>query len=172
MPRFRIRTLMIAVAIVALAIAAIGPGVAGYRRWAYHRADAVRYAKLEAQELLNQAKERAASNDREAIRADLEKAGEFRGKSREEQEAIIERVAEFHRRQADQSLAAVRNGQSADGTVRQRRSGRSTRSRQMCLGVRHPPSPPSSVRLRRVGSEGEAGVLRTAREYFARMRLS
>src|SRR4051794_36899225 len=109
MPRFRVRTLMIAVAVVALLLAAIGPGRQWYRRWSYHRAQAAAFARLESKELLNADRERAASADREAIRADLIKLRDFVAKDSEGREWVIDRVAESHKFQAEQALGAARS---------------------------------------------------------------
>jgi hypothetical protein len=109
MPRFRVRTQMIAVAVVALLLAAIGPGRQVYRRWSYHRAQAATFARLESKELQNAEQERTASADREAIRADLIKLRDFVAKDSEGRERVIDRVAESHKFQAEQALGAARS---------------------------------------------------------------
>jgi Tfp pilus assembly protein PilE len=108
MPRFRIRTLMIVVAVVALLLAAIGPCRQWYRRWSFHRAEAVRFAKLEAQERLNTERERAFSADRGAIRARSMTMPHFAASPPGEREKFIDRVVEFHEQTAEQSQAAAR----------------------------------------------------------------
>jgi hypothetical protein len=108
MPRFRVRTLMIAVAVVAIIMAAIGPASQWYRRWSYHRSEAARFARLEAKERSNHARENQAA-DREAVRQGLMASLEFTNRPADEQERIVDHVVEFHRRSAAQSLAAARS---------------------------------------------------------------
>lgn len=109
MPRFRVRTLMIAVAVVALLIAAIGPGRQWYRRWKHHRAQAAIYARLEGSARTDHAKEGGAAADREAIRRGLMQKPDFAARVSDEQERIIDNVVGFHKHRAEQSLAAARS---------------------------------------------------------------
>lgn len=108
MPRFRVRTLMIAVAVVALMIAAIGPAKQWYRRWSYHRSEAARFARFEAKERSNHTRENQAA-DREAVRRGLMASPEFAKRPTDQQERIVNSVVEFHRHNAAQSLAAARS---------------------------------------------------------------
>ena len=109
MPRFRVRTLMIAVAVVALFLGSIGPGRRWYRRWSYHHAQAVMYARAEATELRNNARERRAAADKAAIRTGLMKTPDFAARGADEQERLIANVVAFHQQQAVQSRAAARS---------------------------------------------------------------
>jgi hypothetical protein len=103
--RFRVRTLMIAVGVAALLLASIGPARSWYRRWTYHRAQATIYARLEGTERGNYARESRTSADREAIRRGLMATRDFAEKSPQD----VDRVVEYHRQQAAQSLAAARS---------------------------------------------------------------
>jgi hypothetical protein len=109
MPRFRVRTLMIAVAVVAILLAAIGPGRQWYRRWSYHRSEGARFARLEAAERSTHARENQAAADREAVRQGLRNSPEFANRATDEQERIVDNVVEFHRHNAAQSLGAARS---------------------------------------------------------------
>jgi hypothetical protein len=95
MPRFRVRTLMIAVAVVAIMMAAIRPARQWYRRWSYHRAEAARFAQFEAKERSNYTKEDQAA-DREAVRQGLMASLKFANRPTDEQERIVDNVVEFH----------------------------------------------------------------------------
>jgi hypothetical protein len=108
MPRIRVRTLMIVVAVVALLLAAIEPCRRWHRRWSFHRAEAATFARMEAQERRNAERERAASIDREAIRAGLMKDPGFVARPPAEREKVVDGVAGFHEQRAEQSLAAAR----------------------------------------------------------------
>jgi hypothetical protein len=107
MARFRVRTLMIAAAFPALLLASIGPGRQWYRRWSYHRSQAAVFARLEGTERRNVARSRQSATDRGAIRSWLIDTQGFAGKSPQEVDRAIDRAAETHRQQADQSLAAA-----------------------------------------------------------------
>lgn len=108
MPRFRVRTLMIAVAVVALLITAIGPVKHCYRRWTFHRAQAALYARFEAKERTNHARESRRSADREAIRRGLVRSPDFVAQGAERQEKMVDNGVAYHRQYAAQSLAAAR----------------------------------------------------------------
>jgi hypothetical protein len=109
LPRFRVRTLMITVAVVALLLAAIGPGRQWYRRWSYYRSESAMFARLEGTARMDHARESQASADREAIRLGLMKSPEFAAMSTDERERIIDNVVASHRQQAEQALAAARS---------------------------------------------------------------
>ncbi len=108
MPRFRVRTLMFAVGVVALILGSIRPGRQWYRRWSYHRSEAAIFARFERTERLNHARELQAAADRGKIRAGLMKTPEFVARGANEQERIIKNIIAFHRQQAGMSLAAAR----------------------------------------------------------------
>lgn len=109
MPRVHVRTLMIAVGVVALVLGSIGPGRRSYRRWTYHRAQAALYARLEATERTNHARESRAAADRESIRRALILDSRLAGKGPQEVDRAVDRTIAHHRRQADQALAAARS---------------------------------------------------------------
>jgi hypothetical protein len=109
LPRFRLRTLMIAVAVVAITLASIAPGRQWYRRWSYHRAEAARFAMMEARERTSHARELQAAADREAVRQGLLTSPGFANRPTDEQERIVDNVVESHRRFAAQCLAAARS---------------------------------------------------------------
>ena len=108
MLRFRVRTLMIAVAIVALLLAAIGPGRQWYRRWSYHRAEAKRFAKFEAKERQNYEQERQRSENPEGIKSWLVNTQGFAGKSPQEIDRAVGQTVEYHKERAAQSLSAAK----------------------------------------------------------------
>jgi hypothetical protein len=109
MPRFHVRTLMIAVGVVALLLGSIEPGQRWYRRWTFYRDQAAVYSRLEGTERRNYARESRASADREAIRRGLMTTQGFAVKSPEEIDRAVDRTVAFHRQQAAQSLAAARD---------------------------------------------------------------
>ncbi len=109
MPRFRVRTLMIAVGVVALLIFSIRIGRQWFHRWSYFHAQAVRLAKFEAKEQANYETERKLASDRAAIRTGLMQTKDFQGLSASEQDRTIDNHVQFHRQIADQSLAASKN---------------------------------------------------------------
>ena len=67
--RFRVRTLMVIVALAALLMGSVGPGRRWYRRWSYHRSQATLFARLEGKERLESRRGCRAGSDREAISA-------------------------------------------------------------------------------------------------------
>jgi hypothetical protein len=107
MPRFRVRTLMVAVGVVALLLGSMGPVGRCYRRWSYHRSEAAMLGRLERAERLNHAREIQAASDRGKIRASLMNDREFTARDAGEQERIIDNAIEYHRHQARMSLAAA-----------------------------------------------------------------
>jgi hypothetical protein len=107
MPRFRVRTLMLGVGVVALFLGSIGPVRRCYRCWSYHRSEAAMLGRLERTERLNHTREIQAAADRGKIRASLMKTSDFTARGASEQERIIDNAVEFHRRQAGMSLAAA-----------------------------------------------------------------
>lgn len=96
--RVRVRTLMIAVALTALGIGSVGPGRQWYRRVSHYRAQAAVYARLEQSERLRGETELKAAADRAAIRAWLMNTPGFAGRSPEDQERAVDRVAGSHER--------------------------------------------------------------------------
>ena len=106
MPRFLVRTLMIATALVAVLLTLIGPIGRWSRRVAYHRSQAAVFARLEAKEILNHTAESAAAANREGIRAGLIAGQGFA--SHAEEEAAVDRLVESHKQRAAQSQAAAR----------------------------------------------------------------
>ena len=96
MPRFRVRTLMIVVAVLALLMGSVGPGRQWYRRWSYHRSQAAVYGRLEQRERSRTDQEARLASDREAIRATLTRSPEFAGKSSEELERAVNNAVSFH----------------------------------------------------------------------------
>jgi hypothetical protein len=100
---------MIAVAVVALLLAAIGPGRQWFRRWSYYRSQAAMFARAERKARADHALATGASTDREAIRRGLLKTPDFVGSSAGEQERIVENVVEYHRQRAAQANAAAKS---------------------------------------------------------------
>lgn len=107
MPRFRVRTLMISVAVLALLMGLVGPGREWYRRWSYHRSQAAVYGRLEQNERLRTDLEAKLASDREAIRADLVKSPELAGKSPGELEKAVDATVSFHQFQSRQARRAA-----------------------------------------------------------------
>src|SRR5579871_2197796 len=71
MPRFRVRTRMVAVGVVALLLGPMGPVGRCYRRWSYHRSEAAMLGRWEQAERLNLTSEIRAASDRGKIRSNL-----------------------------------------------------------------------------------------------------
>jgi hypothetical protein len=109
MPRFRVRTLMIAVGVVALILGSIGPGRRAYRRWTYYLAQAAIYARLEGSARKDYARESLAAADRESVRRALIRDPSLAGKDPREVDRSVDRTIAHHRQQAEQSLAAARS---------------------------------------------------------------
>jgi uncharacterized membrane protein YccC len=107
MPRFRVRTLMISVAVVALLLGSIGPGKRGYRRWSYYRSQVAMYSQLEMRERLNRERELINAADRTAIKFRLINSQGLAGKSPQDVDRAIDRVVAFHKQQAAQALDAA-----------------------------------------------------------------
>lgn len=103
MLRFRVRTLMIAAGVVAIALATVGPARRCYRCWSHYRSEAAFYANLEAKALSDRAMEVRAA-DPDVIRRRLMNFPEFANRSAEERERIVDRSAEKHRLLAVQFL--------------------------------------------------------------------
>jgi hypothetical protein len=109
MRSIRIRTLMILVAVAALLMGSIGPGLRWHRRWSVHRSRAATYAHFEKLERLRENREQILSVDREAIRATLRNTPDFDTKSPVDQDRAIDAVVMFHRLQSKEArLAAAR----------------------------------------------------------------
>ena len=96
MPRFRVRTLMIAVGVVALLLGLVGPARQWYRRWSYHRSQVAWCWRLEQQELLRAEQEQLLSTQRDAIRATLMRTPDFAAKSQADQENVINATVKYH----------------------------------------------------------------------------
>jgi hypothetical protein len=107
MPRFRVRTLMIVVALLALLMGAIGPGRRWHRRWSYHRSQAAVYGRLERQELLRTDREAKLASDRGAIRSALMRSPEFAATSPEGLERAVNATVSFHQSQSKEARAAA-----------------------------------------------------------------
>jgi hypothetical protein len=107
MPRFQVRTLMLAVAIMALLMGSVGPGRVWYRLWTYHRSQAAVYARLESKERLRTTQEETLASDRGAIRSTLAKSPEFAARSPVELERAVDAMARFHQDQSRQAHVAA-----------------------------------------------------------------
>jgi hypothetical protein len=107
MPRFRVRTLMIAVAAVALVLGSINPGWKAYRRWSYHRSQAAWCWRLEQAELRRADQEERLATRVDAIKAQLLGSPEFAERSPPEQERITSNVIGFHQSQRDQARVSA-----------------------------------------------------------------
>jgi hypothetical protein len=106
-PRFRVRTLMIVVGVIAFILGAIGPGRQAYRRWTYHRDQIARFAKFESRERAREASEANLASDREAIRTTLMTTPKFSDMSPEELEKNIDAHVTFHRSTSKQAKLAA-----------------------------------------------------------------
>jgi hypothetical protein len=115
MPRFRVRTLMIAVGVVALLLGMIEPGRQLYRRWSYHRSQAGWCWRLEQRELVRAEQEELLSTKRHSIRATLMQSKDFVVRSPANQDRIIESTVQFHQSQSKEARRA------ADGWAEKRR---------------------------------------------------
>jgi hypothetical protein len=107
MRRIRLRTLMIIVAICALLMGSVGPGRRWYRRWSYHRSQAVRFGKFEQKERAIEASEINLAADREAIKATLMKTAKFGAMTSEDQGKAIDAAVVSHRWRSKQARAAA-----------------------------------------------------------------
>ena len=105
----RIRTIMIAVALLALLMGLVGTGRRCYRRWSYHRSQAAWCWGIEQQELLRAEQEQLLWTKREAIRETLMKSRDFAARSQADQEKIINATVRFHQSLSEQArLSAER----------------------------------------------------------------
>ena len=105
--RFRVRSLMFAVGVVALFLGSMRPGRQWYRRWSYHRSQAAMFARFEGRERLNHTRELQSAADRGPIRTGLMKTPEFGARGASEQERIIDNVVAFHKERAGMALASA-----------------------------------------------------------------
>jgi hypothetical protein len=106
-PRYRVRTLMIVVAVLALLMGSVGPGRQWYRRWSYHRSQAAVYGRLEQRERSRTDQEAKLASDREVIRATLTRSPEFAGKSSGELERAVNTAINFHQYRSKQARRAA-----------------------------------------------------------------
>jgi hypothetical protein len=109
MPRFRIRTLMIAVGVIALILGSIGPDRRSSRRWTYHRAQVAIYARLEGSARKVHARESLAAADRESVRRAFVRDPSFVDEDPREVDRTVDRTIAHHLVPAEQSLAAARS---------------------------------------------------------------
>ena len=116
MPRFRVRTLMIVVAVLALLMGSVGPGRQWYRRWSYHRSQAAVYGRLEQRERSRTDQEAKLASDREAIRTTMTRSAEFAGKSSGELERAVNNAVNFHQYLSKQ-VAAGGGGLGREATA-------------------------------------------------------
>ncbi len=108
MRRFRVRTLMIVVAVIAVLLASVEPVRRVYRRWSYHRSQVARYRLLEGIEYSNNDRERKAAIDREAMASELMKTPLFVDKNPAAREKVISAMVRYHEQLAEQSLNSAR----------------------------------------------------------------
>jgi hypothetical protein len=102
-PRFRVRTLMIAVGVIALLLASIEPGWKAYRRWSYHRSQAAWCWRLEQAERVRADTEQGLAVNLDAIKATLMQSPDFAAKSEPDRRNMMDREAKFHQNQSDEA---------------------------------------------------------------------
>jgi hypothetical protein len=108
MPRFRIRTLMIAVAAVALFLGSIKTGPKAYRRWAYHRRQVAWCLRLEKADLLRADREQRRAAEFEALKATQAHSPDFAAENQPDQEKIIDAAIKFHRSKSQEAQVSAR----------------------------------------------------------------
>jgi hypothetical protein len=107
MPRFRVRTLMIVVGIIALLLGLIGPARQWYRRWSYHRSQVAWIWRLEQAELIRADQEQLLATKRAAIRATLMTTPDFAAKSPADQENVINTTVQYHQTLSNEARVAA-----------------------------------------------------------------
>jgi hypothetical protein len=107
MRRIRLRTLMILVAVLAVLMGSVGPGLRTYRRWSFYHSRASFHRRFEQSERLRASQEQKIAADREALRATLMKSTEFATRRPADLEAAMNAEVEFHRLQSKEARRAA-----------------------------------------------------------------
>jgi hypothetical protein len=108
MPRFRVRTLMIAVAAVALVLGSIKPTRKAYRLLSYRRSQAEWCRRAQRLDLLRADREQQRATELAAYKATWTRSPDFAARIQPGQEKIIDAAIEFHQTQSQQARVSAR----------------------------------------------------------------